>query len=155
VAPGWLDPYTVGAHSLGVANDVIDDGMNVMSCRYATSRPSTVCRRDDRSPSTIAALLHSIIKSPYTITCPLCVASRPALYYHHPVVSMSYTHLMLPIHHIWLSYTHLMLCLLRVAGEVMMRLMSSVLGMHGHASKACGSGRVSRPTEYFPFACGP
>jgi hypothetical protein len=53
-------------------------------------------------------------------------------------------HLMLPICHVWLSCTHLMRCLLHVPSEVMMIMMSGVLGMHKHASEAGGPGRVSR-----------
>jgi hypothetical protein len=45
--------------------------------------------------------------------------------------------------------------LLRVPGEIMMSLMSGALGTCGHASEAGGPDRVSRPAEYFPFACGP
>jgi hypothetical protein len=68
---------------------------------------------------------------------------------------MSYMHLMLPIRLVWMSYTHLMRCLLHVPGEIMMNLMSGVSGMHGHASEVGGPNRVSRPAEYFLFACGP
>jgi hypothetical protein len=63
-------------------------------------------------------------------------------------------HLMLHIHLAWLSCTHLMHCLLRVPDEVMMSLMSDVLGMHEHASEVGGFGRVSKLAEYSPFACG-
>jgi hypothetical protein len=149
-----LDPYTVGAHLLGVANDVVDDWMNAMSCCSTTLRSYAVWRRDDGSPNTVAALLHSVVKSPCTVAYPLCVTSRLAPYYHRPAVSISCTHLMLPIRHIWLSCMHLMHCLLPVPDEVMMRLMSGILRTHGHASEAGGSDRVSRPAEYFPFACG-
>jgi hypothetical protein len=63
-------------------------------------------------------------------------------------------HLMLHIHLAWLSCTHLMHCLLHVSDEVMMSLMSDVLGTHEHTSEVGGSGRVSKPAEYSPFACG-
>jgi hypothetical protein len=126
-----------------------------MSYRSATSRPCTVWRRVDGSPDTVAALLHSTIESPCTVACSLCETSRLAPYCHRLVVSMSCTYLMLPIRCVWLSYTYLMRCLLHVDGEVMMSLMSGVLEMHGHASKAGGPSWVSRSAEYFPFACGP
>jgi hypothetical protein len=126
-----------------------------MPCRSTTSRPRAVWRRVDGSPGTIAALLHSAIESPCTVACPLCVTSRLTLYYHRLVVSMSCTHLMLPIRCVWLSCMHLMHCLLRVSGKVMMSLMSGILGRHGHFSEAGGPNRVSRPAEYFSFACGP
>jgi hypothetical protein len=61
---------------------------------------------------------------------------------------------MLLIYHVWLSCTHLIRCLLRVPSEVMMSLMSGVSETHGHASEVDGPNRVSRPVEYFPFACG-
>jgi hypothetical protein len=48
-----------------------------------------------------------------------------------------------------------MRCLLHVPGEVMMSLMSGILGTHGHASEVGGPSRVSRPAEYFHFVCGP
>jgi hypothetical protein len=129
--------------------------MNVMSCRSATSHPCDVWRRDDRSLGTVAALLHSVVESPCTIACPLCVTSRPAPYCCRPVMSISCMHLMLHIRHVWMSCTHLMRCLLHVSSEIMMILMSGILGTHDHASEAGGPIRVSRPAEYFPFACGP
>jgi hypothetical protein len=126
-----------------------------MSCRSTTSCPCAVWRQVDGSTGTVAALLHNVIESPYTIVCSLCVTSRLAPYCRRPAVSMSCTHLMQHICCIWLSCTHLMRCLLRVPGEVMMSLMSGVLGKHGHTSEAGGLDRVSRSAEYFPFACGP
>jgi hypothetical protein len=50
---------------------------------------------------------------------------------------------------------HLMCYLLHVLGEVMMSLLSGILGTHGHASETGGPGQVSRPAEYSPFPCGP
>jgi hypothetical protein len=109
--------------------------------------PGTVWHRVDRSPETVAALLHIIIESPCTVACPLCVTSRPTPYYHRPDVSISCTLLMLPIRHIWLSCMHLMRYLLCVPGEVMMSPMSGVLGMHGHTSEAGEPSQVGRPAE--------
>jgi hypothetical protein len=102
VAPGWMDPYTVGAPLPRVANDDVDDRMNTMSCRFATSRLCAVWHRVDGSLSTAVASLHSGVESPYTVACPLRVTSRSALYYRRPTVSISCTHLMLAICHIWL-----------------------------------------------------
>jgi hypothetical protein len=51
---------------------------------------------------------------------------------------------MLPIRRVWLSCMHLMHYLLRVPGEVMMILMSVILGTHEHASEAGGPSQVSR-----------
>jgi hypothetical protein len=125
-----------------------------MSYCSATSRPCAVWHRVDGSPDTITALVHNAVKSPCTVACSLCVTSRHAQYYRRLGVSISSTHLMLPICRIWLTCTHLMCCVLHVLGEVMISLMSGVLGMHMHASEAGGPNQVFRPTEYFPFACG-
>jgi hypothetical protein len=125
-----------------------------MSCCSTTSHPCAVWHQIEGSPDTVAALLHSAIESPCTLACMLCMTGRPALYYHHLAMSMSCMYLMLPICHVWLPYTHLMRCLLCVPGEVMMSLMSDIMGIHRHDSKVGGPCRVSRPAEYFPFACG-
>jgi hypothetical protein len=42
-----------------------------------------------------------------------------------------------------LSHTHLMCCLHRVPGEVMMGLMSDVLGTHGHTRGPRATGHVA------------
>jgi hypothetical protein len=128
--------------------------MNAMSCRSATSHPCTIWHRVDGSPVTVAALLHSTIEPPCSVVCPLCVTSRPTPYCPRLDVPMSCMHLMLPIHRVWLSCTHLMCCLLHVPGEVMMSLMSGILGTYGHTSEASGPNQVSRSAKYFPFACG-
>jgi hypothetical protein len=73
-----------------------------MSCRSATSRPCTVWRRIDRSPDTVVASPHSGVESPCTVVYPLHVTSMSALYCCHLDVSMSCTHLMFAIHHVWL-----------------------------------------------------
>jgi hypothetical protein len=67
VATGQLDPYTIGAHYLAVADDAAIDGMNAMSYRSATSRQCAVWRQVDGSPGTVAALLHSENESPCTV----------------------------------------------------------------------------------------
>jgi hypothetical protein len=116
----------------------VDDRMNTMSCRSATSRPCVVWRRVDGSPDTVTALLHSDSESPCTIVASFCVTSRHALHCCRLPVSMSCTHLMLLIRHVWLPCTHLMRFLLCVSDEVMMSLMSGVLGTHGHTSEVGG-----------------
>jgi hypothetical protein len=126
-----------------------------MSRRSATYRPYVVWHRVDGSPGIIAALLHCIIESPYTIAYPLCVISRLASYCRRLAESMSCMHLMLPICHVWLSCMYLMRCLLHVPSEVMMSLISGPLGMCGHASEEGGPDQVSRLAEYFPFASDP
>jgi hypothetical protein len=108
--------------------------------------PCAVWHRVDGLPGTVAALLHSVVESPCTVACPWCVTSRPAPYCRHLAASMSCTHLMLPIYHIWLSCTHLMHCLLHVAGKVMMSLMSDVLGSR---LRGWWASRISRPVKYF------
>jgi hypothetical protein len=114
--------------------------------------PCAVWHRVDGLPGTVAALLHSVVESPCTVACPLCVTSRPAPYCRHLAASMSCTHLMLPIYHIWLSCTHLMHCLLHVAGKVMMSLMSDVLGSR---LRGWWASRISRPVKYFFFCLWP
>jgi hypothetical protein len=94
-----------------------------MSCCSATSCPYAVWHQVDGSPNTVVAFLHSDSELPCTIFCPLCVTSMPAPYCRSLAVSISYTHLMLPICRVWLSYTHLMHRLLHVPSEVMMSLM--------------------------------
>jgi hypothetical protein len=93
-----------------------------MSCRSVTSRPCVIWRRVDGSPGTVAASLHSGVKSRCTVAYPLCVTTRSVSYCRRLAVSM--------------SYTHLMCCLFCVAGEAMMCLMSGALRTHWHASKA-------------------
>jgi hypothetical protein len=73
-----------------------------MSYRSDTSHPCVVWHRVDRSPSTVAASLHSGVESPYTVACPLCVTNRSVPYCRCPVVSMSCTHLILAIRRVWL-----------------------------------------------------
>jgi hypothetical protein len=38
MAPGWLEPYTVGHQRLGVANDVFSGVESILSCPLTTSR---------------------------------------------------------------------------------------------------------------------
>jgi hypothetical protein len=89
--------------------------------------------RVDGSPGTVATSLHRGVWSPHTVTFPLRVTSRYALYCHRPATSMSCAHLMRCLHH--------------VPSEVMMSLMSGGLGMHDHAwgvvgYRACGGSRA-------------
>jgi hypothetical protein len=124
-----------------------------MSCRSTTSRPCAIWHWVDGLPDTVAALLHSDNESPFTVARSLCVTSRPALYYCRLAVSMSCSHLMLPVHHVWLSCMHLMRRLLCVPGEVMMSPMLGILGTHGHALEVGGPSRVSRQVEWCTPLC--
>jgi hypothetical protein len=102
VAPAWLDPYTVRAPYLGVANDNVDDQMNAMSYRSATSRSCMVWHQVDGSPGIVAASLHRGVESSCTVAYLLRVFSRSAPYYCRPAMSLSCAHLMLVIHRVWL-----------------------------------------------------
>jgi hypothetical protein len=51
---------------------------------------------------TVADLLYSEVESPCIVACPLCVTSKSTSYYRRPMVSISYTHLMLTIHRVCL-----------------------------------------------------
>jgi hypothetical protein len=73
-----------------------------MSCRYATSHPCMVWHWVDGSLGTVVVLLHRGVESPCTVAYPLRVTSRYVLYCCHPIVSMSYMHLMLVVRHVWL-----------------------------------------------------
>jgi hypothetical protein len=87
---------------LGVPNNDVDDRMNAMSCRFATSRSCTVWHRVDESLDTVAVSLHNGVESPCTVVCPLRVTSRSAPYCHRSAMSISCTYLMLVICRVWL-----------------------------------------------------
>jgi hypothetical protein len=62
--------------------------------------------RVDGSPGTVAVSLHHGVRSPRTVACPLHMSSGSVSYYHCSAVSMSCTHLMPTIHHVWpVTYT--------------------------------------------------